>query len=401
MRRWTIPRAITNAYAGSVQPGASYLDWASQAPLHPVAREALLAAYDAGWADPTRLHREGRQARLLHDAAREAVAGALGVAAAEVSFTSSGTSAAHLAVLGTLAGNRRRGGEFVVSAIEHSCVLHAGTAHEASGGTLTRLPVEETGRVVMAALKPGAETALVSVQSANQEIGTRQPVAEVAERCRAAGAPLHVDAAQSVGRESVNVREWGCDLLTASAHKFGGPAGVGLLVVREGTRWDRPGPEDDRGDSRVGGPLDVPGAVATAAALVARAGEISDETVRLHALTEQIRAAVGDIPDSQVHGDPERSQRLPHLVSMSFLYVDGEALLDRLEARGIAAASGSACTASSLSPSHVLEAIGALTHGNLRVSLGRDSTQDDVDRLLGVLPDAVAELRAEAGVTGL
>lgn len=384
-----------------MQPGASYLDWASQTPLHPAAREALLAAYDAGWADPTRLHREGRQARLLYDAAREAVADALGVSPPEVSFTSSGTAAAHLAVLGTLAGNRRRGPELIVSVIEHSCVLHAAAAHEASGGLLTRLPVDGGGHVVMAALEPGERTALVSVQSANQEIGTRQHVADIAERCRAAGAPLHVDAAQSVGHEPVNVREWGCALLTASAHKFGGPAGAGVLVVREGTRWERPGPEDDRGDPRVSGPLDVPGAVATAAALVARAGEIGEEKVRLHAYTERIRAAAAAIPDTQLHGDPDPSERLPHLVSMSFLYVDGEALLDRLASQGVAAASGSACTASSLSPSHVLEAISALTHGNLRVSLGRDTTEQDVDRLLNVLPAAVAELRAEAGAIGL
>ncbi|HEX4429443.1 MAG TPA: cysteine desulfurase family protein [Frankiaceae bacterium] len=384
-----------------MQPGASYLDWASQAPLHPAAREALLAAYDAGWADPTRLHREGRQARLLYDAAREAVASALGVSAPEVSFTSSGTAAAHLAVLGGLTGNRRRGREYVLTPIEHSCVLHAAAAHEASGGVLTRLPVEESGRVVLSDLEPGPATALVSVQSANQEIGTRQPIAEVAERCRAAGVPLHVDAAQSVGREPVSVRDWGCQLLTASAHKFGGPSGVGLLVIREGTRWERPGPDDDRGDARVSGPLDVPGAVATAAALVARRGEIDAENVRLAAFAEQIREAAGAVPDAQVHGDPDPAGRLPHLVSMSFLYVDGEALLDRLAAHGVAAASGSACTASSLSPSHVLEAIGALTHGNLRVSLGRSSSQEDVDRLLNVLPDAVAALRAEAGAQGL
>jgi cysteine desulfurase len=384
-----------------VQPGASYLDWASQAPLHPAAREALLAAYEAGWADPTRLHREGRQARLLYDAAREAVAGAFGVSAPEVSFTSSGTTAAHLAIQGALAGNRRRGRELVVSVIEHSCVLHAAEVHERSGGILTRLPVDETGHVAMAALAPGEQTALVSVQSANQEIGTRQRIEDIAERCRGAGAPFHVDAAQSVGHEPINIPEWGCGLLTASAHKFGGPAGVGLLVVRAGMRWERPGPEDDRGDARVSGPLDVPGAVATAAALVARAAEIGEEKARLQAYTEQIRDAVRAIPDAQLHGDSHPAGRLPHLVSMSFLYVDGEALLDRLAAQGVAAASGSACTASSLSPSHVLEAIGALTHGNLRVSLGRDSTQTDVDRLLNVLPTAVAELRAEAGAIGL
>jgi cysteine desulfurase len=384
-----------------VQPGTSYLDWASQAPLHPAAREALLAAYDAGWADPTQLHREGRQARLLYDAAREAVAATLGVSPPEVSFTSSGTAAAHLAVLGALAGGRRRGRELVVSAVEHSCVLHAAAAHEASGGLTTLLPVDATGRVVMSALQPGPDTALVSVQSANQEIGTRQAVAEVAERCRAAGTALHVDAAQSVGREPVDISAWGCDLLTASAHKFGGPSGVGLLVVRSGTRWVRPDPDDDRGDPRVSGPLDVPGAVATAAALVARAGEIGEENVRLKAWTERIRQDVQAIPDAQVHGDPDPAGRLPHLVSMSFLYVDGEALLDRLASSGVAAASGSACTASSLSPSHVLEAVGALTHGNLRVSLGRDTGQQDLDLLLGLLPDSVAGLRAEAGVEGL
>jgi cysteine desulfurase len=211
-----------------------------------------------------------------------------------------------------------------------------------------------------------------------------------------------VDAAQSLGNVPVDLPAWGADLLTASAHKFGGPAGVGLLVVREGIRWRRPGPDDDRGDTRVSGPLDVPGAVATAAALTARVGEMAAQAARLHALTERVRIEVtATIPDAQVHGDPDPAGRLPHLVSMSFLYVDGEALLDRLERAGIAAASGSACTASSLSPSHVLEAVGALTHGNLRVSLGRDTTESEIHHLLDVLPGAVAELRSEAGVGGL
>jgi cysteine desulfurase len=172
-------------------------------------------------------------------------------------------------------------------------------------------------------------------------------------------------------------------------------------VVRDGTRWSRPGPDDDRGDRRVSGPLNVPGAIATAAALLARSDEIAGEALRLGALTRQIRERVAHIPDADVHGDPDPAGQLPHLVSMSFLYLDGEALLGELEQAGIGAASGSACTASSLSPSHVLEAIGALTHGNLRVSLGRETTAQDVDHLLDVLPQAVAKLRAEAGVEGL
>ncbi len=385
-----------------MRPDSTYLDWASQAPLHPAAREALLAAYDAGWADPTRLHREGRQARLLYEAAREAVARVLGVLPPEVSFTSSGTTAAHLAVLGGLAGRRRQGTELITSQIEHSCVLHAAQAHEAGGGEVTLLPVDRQGHVDPEALRADEHTALVSIQSANQEIGTLQPISQLAERCRAAGVPLHVDAAQSLGNMPVDLPSWGADLLSASAHKFGGPSGVGVLVVREGTRWRRPGPDDDRGDTRVSGPIDVPGAVATAAALMARVGEMSTEAARLQRLTERVRSEIAaTIADAQLHGDPEPAGRLPHLVSMSFLYVDGEALLDRLERAGIAAASGSACTASSLSPSHVLEATGALTHGNLRVSFGRETTESDIDHLLGALPGAVAELRAEAGVAGL
>ena len=384
-----------------MQPGRSYLDWASQPPLHPAAREALLAGYDAGWADPTRLHREGRQARLLYEAAREAVAAALGVRAPEVSFTSSGTSAVHLGILGSLRGRRRIGVEMITSPIEHSCVLHTAQTHEANGGTVLVLPVDRFGRVVPETLVPGPDTALISIQSANQEIGTTQRIAELADRAHAKAVPLHVDAAQSVGQIPVDVADWGADVLSASAHKFGGPAGVGLLVVREGTRWSRPGPDDDRGDARVSGPLNVPGALATAAVLVARSEEIATEGPRLLALTQRIRESVARIPDADVHGDPDPASRLAHLVSMSFLYVDGESLLGRLEAADIAAASGSACTASSLSPSHVLEAVGALTHGNLRVSLGRDTTVVDVERLLEALPRAVAALRAESGVEQL
>ncbi|MDQ1696708.1 MAG: cysteine desulfurase, partial [Frankiaceae bacterium] len=216
---------------------SGYFDAATAAPLHPTARAALQAALADGWADPDRLYREGRRARMLLDGAREAVATVLGARPDEVSFTSSGTTAAHLAVLGGLAGRRRSGPHLVVSAVEHSAVLAAARAHGDDGGAVTTVPVDHFGRVdpagYRAALDPdsplGAATALASLQSANHEVGTIQPVEEVAELCRERGVPLYVDAAQSIGRTPLP-RGW--DLLTASARKWGGPAGVGVLVVR-------------------------------------------------------------------------------------------------------------------------------------------------------------------------
>ncbi|MEU6232837.1 aminotransferase class V-fold PLP-dependent enzyme, partial [Kitasatospora sp. NPDC047058] len=216
-----------------------YFDVASTAPLHPVARQALTAALDEGWADPARLYRSGRQARMLLDAARETVAAVLGARADEIVFTASGTQAVQLGVLGALAGNRRRGGHLVHSAVEHSSVLHTAERHEGAGGTVTAVPVDRHGRVgpgeFAAALRP--DTALAVLQSANHEVGTVQPVAEVAGLC--GDVPLLVDAAQSAGRVDVPA---GWSLLTASAHKWGGPAGVGILAVRKGVRYASPLP---------------------------------------------------------------------------------------------------------------------------------------------------------------
>lgn len=371
-----------------------YFDAASTAPLHPLARQALLSALDEGWADPARLYRDGRRARMLLDAARETVAAELGARTDEVVFTASGTQANQLAVLGALAGNHRNGRHLVHSAVEHSSLLHAAEQHEAAGGTVSSVPVDRQGRVLPEAFADavaGPGTALAVLQSANHEVGTLQPVAEAAEACAGAGVPLLVDAAQSAGRLDVPS---GWSLLTASAHKWGGPAGVGVLAVRKGVRYRSPLPSDERESGRVPGYVNVPAVIAAAVALRAVRQEAAALNARQHAWIARLRAELpGLVPDLAVLGDPER--RLPHLLTFSCLYVDGEALLTALDRAGFAVSSGSSCSSSTLTPSHVLAAMGVLTEGNVRVSLPPDCTDADVDLFLDVLPAAVAGVRAE------
>ncbi|MER7936700.1 MULTISPECIES: aminotransferase class V-fold PLP-dependent enzyme [unclassified Streptomyces] len=368
-----------------------YFDAASAAPLHPVARQALLASLDDGWADPSRLYREGRRARMLLDAAREAAAEAVGCRPDELTFTPSGTRAVHTGVGGALAGRRRTGRHLIVSAVEHSSVLHSAEVFEAEGGTVTRVPVRRTGAVdpgsYAAALR--SDTALACLQSANHEVGTVQPVAAVAEACRAAGVPLLVDAAQSLGWGRVE-GDW--SLLTASAHKWGGPSGVGLLVVRKGVRFAVQGASDERESGRAPGFENLPAIVAAAASLRAVRAEAEQEALRLRELTARIRARVPQVvPDVEVVGDADR--RLPGVVTFSCLYVDGETLLHELDREGFAVSSGSSCTSSTLTPSHVLRAMGVLSEGNVRVSLPAGTPEEDVDRFLDVLPGVVAGVR--------
>lgn len=373
---------------------SGYFDWASTAPLHPAAADVLRAVLDdlspaddpAAWTDPLRLYGGARRSRAALDAAREQVAALLGARPDEVTFPTSGTAAVHAALLGTLAGRERVGRTLVHSAVEHSCVLAVARLTDAVAvpvDGLGRVSAEQFGRAV-----GGPEVAVASLQSANHEVGTLQPVEAVHESCRAAGVPLHVDAAQSLGRLDPPA---GWDLLTGSAHKWGGPPGVGVLAIRTGTRWRSSAPDDERAF----GFENVPAVLAAAAALQACDDERRDEATRLARLVERLRAEIPRlVADVDVVGDPDPAGRAPHLVTFSFLYVEGEALLSELDRAGIAVSSGSSCTSSTLTPSHVLVAMGALTHGNVRVSLGRTTTEADVDLLLSVLPGAVARLRA-------
>jgi cysteine desulfurase len=256
-----------------------------------------------------------------------------------------------------------------------------------AGGRATAVPVDRLGRVDVeaygAALAPDA--ALACLISASHEVGTVQPVEQVAALCADAGVPLLVDASQTVGRAPV---PGGWSVLVASARKWGGPPGVGVLAVRTGTRWRSALP----GEGRSPGPVDLPAVLSAAVGLQAASAEAAAEDARLRPLVDRLRARIPQlVPDVEVVGDPV--DRLPHLVTFSSAYLDGETLLRALDREGLAVSSGSSCSVSTLEPSHVLAAMGLLSHGNVRISLHRGTTEADVDRLLEVLPAVAAEQR--------
>jgi len=378
-----------------------YFDAANGEPLDPAGREAYLAALEGGWAGPDRLYREGRAARMLLDAAREAVAEVLGCRADELVFTTSGTSAVHQGVLGLAKGRARAGRTLVLSAVEHSSVLHAAElAARRIEGDRVQVPVDVHGRIRLESLIEslararvgGASIGLIAIQSANHEVGTRQPLAEVGDLAAEHGVPLLVDAAASIGREPVPS---GWSVLAGSARKWGGPAGVGVLAVRKGTRFAADWPEDERERGWSPGPVNVPAILAAATALRARSAEAQEVGLNQRELTALLRARIPEVvPDVEVVGHPD--DRLPHILTFSCLYASGEALLLELDRAGFSVSSGSSCTASTLTPSHVLEAMGVLSQGNIRVSLPWDVKTTDVERFLDVLPSAVRAARPEA-----
>ncbi|QSB06429.1 cysteine desulfurase family protein [Natronoglycomyces albus] len=374
----------------------TYFDAATAAPIHPTASQAYAAALTDGWADPRRLYSDGRKARMLLDAARESLAESLGVLSDEVVFTHSGTHAVHSGSLGVLRARPQRD-LFAHSAVEHSSVLHAAAWHSQSGGSVAQIGVDRYGRVDVDELSSSVpKAALVAVQSVNHEVGTRQPIDEVV--AAAAGVPVLVDAAASAPVEALPAAPWA--LAAASPRKWGSLPGCGVLVVRRGTRWRNPWPGDDSPSDRDLGSVDIPAAVAAAASLRAVRATQGPDVERMRSLTSHIREQVTTlIPDTQVVGHPE--ERAAHIVTFSSLYVDGEALLHELNRESFAVSSGSACTSSQLRPSHVLEAMGALSHGNIRVSLHPGVTQEEVDRFLAVTAESVRRLRIEAGVDEL
>jgi cysteine desulfurase len=368
-----------------------FLDSSSGEPMLTDARQAWLDAQQAGWGDPIRLHRPGRLAAQAMDQAREVVAAAVGARPDEVIFTASGVHASQAAVFGLALGRRRVGSRIVTTAIDHSSVLAAAAA----AGVRDAVDVDHEGRVDLdqwSAAVGSAGAAAACMQVANHEVGTLQPYVEAAETCRRTDVPLVVDATAALGRIDLS-DAGGWSVLTGWAGAFGGPASVGILVIKKNARWRAPYPTDDYQAGRWPGVPDVPAIYAAAVALDCWLRDGRTVRDRQHDMVDQLRAGIAQqVPDVDVAGDPVR--RVPHLLTFSALYVDGETLTLELDKAGFAVASGSACSASSEHPSHVLAAMGALTHGNVRIGLTWTTTAAEISRFLAVLPPIVAGIRA-------
>lgn len=380
-----------------------HLDVASAAPWHPAALTAHARVAQELPGDPMRRHQAGRAARDLLESARAAVATAVGTAAERLVFTSGGTESIHLAVHGAARANRTRPRRIVSCAAEHSAVLAAARGAAAlHDHEHVVVGVDHLGRVDLDALADSLRegAALVNVQHANHEVGTVQPLAAVARLCGEADALLHVDACQTVGRLPVMMEELGADLLTCSAAKFGGGRGTGALAWSPRARF-RPVLEgDERELRRRAGLENLPGIAAMAETMLQLAPSSPDgpaalEARRADGLRQRLRTTLtGAIADLEVHGPLEEA--LPHLVAVSALYVDGETLVSGLDEAGYAVHSGSSCATTSGEPSHVLVAMGALTHGHVRASFGPDVGDAELDGFVTALADVVADLRSRA-----
>ena len=359
--------------------------------------DKMLPYFTDVYGNASSIHGTGRDARKALEEARRQVASVLNCKPQEIYFTSGGSESDNWAIKGTAFANRRKGGHIITSAIEHHAVLHTCQWLEKQGFTVTYLPVDEYGQVdprdVEAAITD--KTILISVMAANNEIGTIQPIREIARIARAHQVYFHTDAVQAMGAIPMDVQEIGCDMLSLSAHKFHGPKGVGALYIRQGVRIDNfmHGGAQERGKRAT--TENIPGIVGFAEALKLATQDLEEKSARIAALRDQLIDGLTAIPYTRLNG--HRTNRLPNNCNISIRFVEGEALLLRLDLAGIAASSGSACTSGSLDPSHVLLAIGLpheIAHGSLRFSLSDATTQEEVDTVLRTLPGIVETLRS-------
>lgn len=374
-----------------------YLDHASTTPVRPEVVEAMAPYFTEHFGNPSSIYPLGQEASDAVAAARESLASLIGATPREIFFSSGGTESDNWALKGFARANATKGRHIITSAIEHHAVLHTCEALEREGFEVTYLPVDEHGLVSVedfkAAIRP--DTILASIMFANNEIGTIEPIRELAAAAHEANVVFHTDAVQAFGHEPIDVNELGIDMLSASSHKIYGPKGVGLLYVRRGVKLQNllDGGQQERG--RRGSTENVPGIVGFARAAELAVDELAPEHNRQLALRDHaIRRILAEIPSAKLNGSWE--SRLANNVNFSFEFIEGEGMLLQLAARGICVSSGSACTSGSLDPSHVLLAIGLpheIAHGSLRMTLGRDTTREDVDFAVDSLKATLQNLR--------
>ena len=374
-----------------------YVDNAATTKMSPTAVKALEDCLTSTYGNPSSLHSVGQQAAEALQAARETVAACLGAQPGEITFTSGGSEADNQALRSAAAIGARKGKKHIIStAFEHHAVLHTLKRLEKEGFEVTLLPVHEDGLVRLDELAAAIreDTCLVSVMYANNEIGTIQPIRAIGALCRERGVLFHCDAVQAVGHIPMNVAEDNIDLLALSAHKFHGPKGVGVLYARKGVPLTNliEGGAQERG--KRAGTENVPGIVSMAAALKEACEHLEENGARIAALRDKLIDGLSAIPHGALNG--AREPRLPGIVNFCFEGIEGESLLLLLDAKGICASSGSACTSGSLDPSHVLLAIGRpheVAHGSLRLSLSEWTTEEEIDYILAEVPKVVDYLR--------
>jgi len=375
-----------------------YMDNAATTAVSPSVLEKMLPYFTEVYGNASSIHTTGRTARKAIDTARRQIADAIGCTPSEIYFTAGGSESDNWAIKGAAFARQKKGKHIITSAIEHHAVLHTCQWLEKQGFTVTYLPVDEYGQVSPADVEKAItdETILITIMAANNEIGTLQPIKEISQIAKAHGIWFHTDAVQAMGAIPVNVDDWGVDMLSMSAHKFHGPKGVGALYIRKGVRPDiyMQGGAQERGQRA--GTENLAGIVGMGYALEEAVANMGANFARLTALRDKLITGILEaIPECRLNGHP--TNRLPNNVNVSIRYIEGEALLLRLDLAGVAASSGSACTSGSLDPSHVLLAIGLpheIAHGSLRLSLGSESTEAEVDEVLKVLPQIVTTLRA-------
>lgn len=375
-----------------------YMDNAATTAIAPEALAAMLPCFGQVYGNASSIHSTGRDARKKLEEARRTVASLLGAKPNEIYFTSGGSESDNWAIKGAAFANRAKGNHIITSAIEHHAVLHTCQWLEKQGFEVTYLPVDEYGLVNPADVEAAItdKTILISIMAANNEIGTIEPIAQIGQIAKAHKVLFHCDAVQAVGAIPVDVNAWNVDMLSLSGHKFHGPKGVGALYIRTGAKVDQflHGGAQERG--RRATTENLPGIVGMAAALERACAHMEENACRLMQMRDRlIRGILETIPYTRLNGHPV--QRLPGNVNISVRFIEGEALLLRLDLAGIAGSSGSACTSGSLDPSHVLLAIGLpheIAHGSLRLSLGDGNTEEEVDEVLRVLPQIVETLRA-------